>query len=163
MSTSKHELTIVRTFDAPRHLVWNAWTQPELVMQWWGPGPFTSPVCKIDLRVGGKYLYCMRGPDGKDYWNGGTYREIVPEEKLVYVDAFSDENGNWLDPVTYGFDPNFPKENFVTVTFEEIGDQTKVTILYVADSELVLDAMRKAQMPEGWESSLEKLARALLR
>jgi uncharacterized protein YndB with AHSA1/START domain len=110
MSEKEHELVVVRTLNAPRQSVWNAWTQPDLFMQWWGPGPFTSPACKIDLRVGGKYLYCMRGPDGKDYWNGGTYAEVVPIEKLVCIEGFADKAGNWVDPSTYGFDPLFPKE-----------------------------------------------------
>ena len=161
MTTAQHELRIERLFDAPRQLVWNAWTTPELIMQWWGPDYFTSPICKVDLRVGGKYLYCMRGPDGTDYWSGGTYKEIVPIEKLVCVDAFANEYGDKIDPIEIGFDPKFPKENIVTITFEEVGDKTKLTVLYVVESEEVLDVMRKVQMPEGWETSLNKLARAL--
>lgn len=161
MTTGKHELRIERVFDAPRQLVWNAWTTPELLMQWWGPGPFTSPICKVDLRVGGKYLYCMRGPDGTDYWSGGTYKEIVPLEKLVCVDAFANEHGEKIDPTAYGFDPIFPKENVVTITFEEVGEKTKLTVLYVVESEAVLEIMRKVQMREGWESSLDKLAQSL--
>jgi uncharacterized protein YndB with AHSA1/START domain len=62
---NKDELTITRIIDVPRELVWKAWTEPGLIMRWWGPKNFTSPVSKIDLRVGGKYLNCMRGPDGK--------------------------------------------------------------------------------------------------
>ena len=69
------ELTITRTFDALRELVWQAWTEPERVKGWWGPKAFTAPVSKINLRVGGKYLNCMRSPDGKDYWSTGVYRE----------------------------------------------------------------------------------------
>jgi uncharacterized protein YndB with AHSA1/START domain len=72
------ELIITRIFDAPRELVWKAWTEPEQLMRWWGPKSFTSPVCKIDLRVGGVYLYCMRSPEGQDYWNTGVYKEIIP-------------------------------------------------------------------------------------
>lgn len=159
--TGKHELRIERVFDAPRQLLWNAFTQPELMMQWWGPEYFTSPSCKIDFRVGGKYLYCMRGPDGTDYWSGGTYKEIVPLEKIVCTDSFADEKGDVVDPTSYGFDPIFPKENVVTFTFEEIGDKTKLTILYVVESEAVLEIMRKVQMREGWEGSLDKLARSL--
>lgn len=161
MTTARHELRIERLFDAPRQLVWNAWTTPELIMQWWGPEYFTSPICKVDLRVGGKYLYCMRGPDGTDYWSGGTYKEIVPIEKLVCIDAFANEYGEKIDPTEIGFDPKFPKENVVTITFEEVGDKTKLTVLYVVESEEVLEIMRKVQMPEGWETSLNKLARSL--
>ena len=161
MTTGNHEFKIERVFDAPRQLVWNAFKEPELVMQWWGPDYFTSPSVQIDFRVGGKYLYCMRGPDGTDYWSGGTYKEIVPLEKLVCVDAFANEHGEKIDPTSIGFDPLFPKENVVTFTFEEIGDKTKLTILYLVESEAVLEIMRKVQMREGWESSLDKFARML--
>ncbi len=80
------ELTITRVFDAPRELVWKAWTEPERVKRWWGPKSFTTPVSKIDLRVGGKYLYCMRSPEGKDFWGTGIFREIVAPERLVMTD-----------------------------------------------------------------------------
>ena len=103
----------------------------------------------------------MHGRSRSKLWNGGTYSEIVPLEKLVYIDAFADEAGNWVDPATYGIDPNFPKTNTVTVTFEELDGKTQLTILYIAESEAVLESMRKTQMKEGWESSLEKLALAL--
>lgn len=163
MSVGKHEFRIERVLDAPRQLVWNAWTTPELVMQWWGPEYFTSPTCKIDLRVGGHFVYCMRGPDGTDYWNGGIYRELVPIEKLVCSIWFSTESGDQVDPASYGFDPIFPKEQRQSVTFEDLADKTKLTILYTVDSEEVLEIMRKVQMREGWETSLNKLARALAR
>ena len=71
------ELTITRIFDAPRELVWKAWTEPGRMMRWWGPKGFTSPVCKIDLRVGGEYLNAMRSPEGQEFWSKGVYREIV--------------------------------------------------------------------------------------
>ena len=161
MTTSTHELRIERIFDAPRELVWKTWTTPELIMQWWGPEYFTSPICKVDLRVGGKYLFCMRGPDGTDYWSGGTYNEIVPFEKLVCTDAFANEKGEQIDPASFGFDPNFPKENVVTITFEDMGDKTKLTVLYVVESEAILEIMRKVQMKEGWETSLNKFGRVL--
>ena len=155
-------MRLERLLDAPRHLVWRAWTDPEQMKKWWGPDHFTSPVLTIDLRVGGKFHGCMRGPDGKDYWSGGTYKEVAPEEKLVVTDFFSNENGEVVDPVGYGADPLFPKENIVTITFEEIGKQTKLTVLYVVESQEVLDVMLQMQMKEGWESSLEKLATSLL-
>ena len=161
MTTGKHELRIERILDAPRQFVWNAWTTPELIMQWWGPDHFTSPMCKVDLRVGGQYLYCMRGPDGTDYWSGGTYKEIVPIEKLVCTDGFSNENGDRIEPASYGFDPNYPKEQDVVITFDDLGEKTKLTVLYAVESEAVLEMIRKMQMKEGWETSLDKLSRSL--
>src|SRR3989337_2780421 len=95
------ELVITRLFDAPRELVWKAWTDPKQLMQWWGPKGFTSPVCKQDFRVGGKYLYCMRSPEGKDYWSTGVYREIVAMKKIVCTDSFADEKGNVVPATHY--------------------------------------------------------------
>src|SRR3712207_5988559 len=91
---TSNELVITRTFDAPRELVWRAWTEPEHFNRWWGPKDFAAPNSQMDVRVGGKYLYCMRSPDGQDYWGTGTYREVVPMERLVYTDSFADEQGN---------------------------------------------------------------------
>ncbi len=91
-------MVVTRVFDAPRELVWKAWTDPKYVMQWWGPKGFTAPVCKMDFRVGGKFLYCMRTPDGQECWNGGEYHEIVPHEKIVYSMYFSDSEGNKVEP-----------------------------------------------------------------
>ncbi|MGB9489213.1 MAG: SRPBCC domain-containing protein, partial [Terriglobales bacterium] len=71
-------------------LVWKAWTDPKYVMQWWGPKGFTAPVCKMDFRVGGKSLLCMRMPDGQECWNAVEYHEIVPLEKIVSSMHFSD-------------------------------------------------------------------------
>ena len=69
-------MVVTRVFDASRELVWKAWTDPKYVMQWWGPKGFTAPVCKIDFRVGGKFLCCMRAPDGQEGWNAGEYHEM---------------------------------------------------------------------------------------
>lgn len=161
MTTAKHKLRIERVFDAPRELVWEAWTKPGLVMQWWGPNYFTSPACKIDLRVGGKFSYCMRGPDGTDYWNGGIYREIDPFKKIVCSIWFSNEHGDVVDPSSFGFNPAFPKEQHQTVTFEDLGERTKLTIVYEVESDEVMEIIRQIQMKEGWETSFDKFARVL--
>jgi uncharacterized protein YndB with AHSA1/START domain len=160
---NKKEFVITRVFNAPRGLVWKAWTDPEMAAKWWGPKDFTAPSIKIDLRVGGKYIFCMRGQAGPgqpvmDFWSTGTYKEIVPEEKLVSTDSFSNEKGEIIKPAEYGMDPNFPEENTVTATFEDEGEGTRLTISYAVESDAVLEAMNKVQMREGWESSLEKLA-----
>src|SRR2546421_7118513 len=90
----KERMVITRGFDAPRALVWKAWTDPQYVMQWWGPKGFTAPFCKIDFRVGGKFLCCMKSPDGQEGWNGGEYHEIVPPGKIVYSLYFGHSQGN---------------------------------------------------------------------
>ncbi|TSC84273.1 MAG: Activator of Hsp90 ATPase 1 family protein [Parcubacteria group bacterium Gr01-1014_13] len=159
------EFKITRVFDAPREVVWAAFTEPEMVKHWWGPKDFTAPSIKINLRVGGKYIFAMQGPAGSEWdkvmYSAGTYKEIVPMEKIVCTDHFSNEKGDILPPESYGLPANFPKENIVMFTFESMGDdKTKLTILYVVDEE-VLEIMNKVKMREGWESSLDKLAEIL--
>lgn len=94
------DLLITRVFNAPRKRVWQAWTEPEQVKRWQGPKGFIIPEVKVDLRVGGTSLLCMRSPDDKDYWSTGTYREIVDMEKIVVTDSFADEKGNEV-PASY--------------------------------------------------------------
>lgn len=152
----QRDLIITRTFDAPRDLVWKAWTDPEHVMRWWGPQYFTSPVCKIDLRVGGKYLFCMRAPDGQDYYSTGVYQEIVPPERIVYTDNFADADGNVIPASTYGMSDEYG-ETLVTVTFEDAGGKTRMTLRHEG-----IPAGDMAENTEaGWSTSLDKLADSL--
>ena len=81
--SEKEDLVIKRIFDAPRELVWSAWTKREHVAKWWGPKDFTTPTAKIDLRIGGKYHFCMRSKEGQDFWITGVYKEIIPNE-IIY-------------------------------------------------------------------------------
>ncbi len=160
-------IVITRDFDAPRERVWKAWTDPEMLKRWWGPEHFTAPSIKIDLRVGGKYVYAMRGPAGTQWdkvmYSAGVYKEIVPNEKLVTTDYFSDENGNMLDPTAYGQSSDAPREMTITVLFEEIEKgKTRLSITYMKpETEAQYQAMLKSGMTEGWNSSLNKLAEAL--
>ncbi len=147
------ELTITRTFDAPRDLVWKAWTIPDLIMRWWGPKGFTAPVAKIDLRVGGKSLSCMRSPDGRDFWSTGTYREIVPPERIVTTDSFADEKGNIVPASKYGMTGDWPLELLVTVTFETQRNKTKFTLRHEGMPPGEMMEMAKA----GWNESFDKL------
>lgn len=155
--TTADEVVITRIFDAPRELVWQAWTEPEHLMRWWGPKDFTSPTCKIDLRVGGKYLYCMRSPEGQEFWSTGTYREIVPPERLVVTDSFADKDGNVVPASNYGLGDDFPLELQVTVILEEYQGKTKMTLRHVG---LPLGQIR--EMTEaGWNQSFDKLNESL--
>lgn len=109
-------------------------------MRWWGPKGFISPVSKIDLRVGGEYLNCMRSPEGKDYWSKGVFREIVVPERLVMTDSFADEKGNIVHASHYRMSKDFPLEMLITVSFEKIDGKTRLTLQHVgippgADSE----------------------------
>jgi uncharacterized protein YndB with AHSA1/START domain len=163
---TKRELRITRLFNAPREVVWKMWTEPEQIMKWWGPEGFTAPSIKVDLRVGGKYIFAMQGPAGSPWGNvmysAGTYKEIMPMEKIVASEHFSNEHGDVLRPDKLGMDPNFPSENIVTITFEEEGGKTKLTILYTPESDALYEAMVKSGMEEGWGSALLKLDESLL-
>jgi uncharacterized protein YndB with AHSA1/START domain len=152
------DLIITRIFDAPRELVWKSWTDPNRLMQWWGPKMFTSPVCKIDLRIGGKYLFCMRSAEGQDYWSTGVYREIVPLKRIVCTDSFADEQGNIVPASHYGMAGEMPLEMLVIITFEEIDGKTRMTLAHSGFPEGTMREMASG----GWNQSFDKLARALM-
>lgn len=159
----KRDLVITRIFDAPRELVWKAWTEAEMVMRWHGPKIFTCPSAKIDFRVGGKFLFCMRSDSGpeiwrKGLWSTGIYKEIVPLEKIVCTDSFADEKGNVVPATYYDMGSNIPMEMLLTVTFEEVdGNRTKMTLIHsgLPDEENLEGA------DQGWNESLDKLAEIL--
>jgi uncharacterized protein YndB with AHSA1/START domain len=119
---SDTEIVFTRTFNAPRTLVWDVWTQCEHLKNWWGPAEWELPTCEMDLRVGGHWKYCMRGPmpDGKTMESCGmaTYQEIIAPEKLVYTDDFVDADFNPVE--------GMPQAQ-ITVTFEEVDGKTVVT------------------------------------
>jgi uncharacterized protein YndB with AHSA1/START domain len=149
-------LVIRRILDAPREAVWKAWTDPGRFMRWWGPEGFTAPACEIDLRVGGKYLNCMRSPEGKDYWSTGVYRDIVPMKRIVYTDSFADEKGNVVPASHYGIQGDWPAELLVTVTFEEDGGKTVMTLQHEGiPPEIMSDC------EAGWSGSFDKLSEFL--
>ena len=151
----KQRMVITRIFDAPRALVWKAWTEPQYVMQWWGPKGFTAPFCKIDFRVGGKFLCCMKSPDGQEGWNGGEYHEIVPHEKIVYSLYFADSQGNKVDPAQLGIEHEAIEDARDVVIFEDFGNgQTKLTMI---GNETMEEAKNSGQV-EGWNEILDKVA-----
>jgi uncharacterized protein YndB with AHSA1/START domain len=153
--TQEKELVITRVFDAPREAVWKAWTEPERVKHWWGPKSFTAPSVKIDLRVGSKYLSCMRSPEGKDFWSTGTFREIVPLKRLAMTDSFADEKGNIVSAAYYGMSPDFPMELLITVTFEDYAGKTRMILKHSG-----VKGMPNSDyngMQQGWNESFDKL------
>lgn len=162
---NENALVIERVFNAPRQMVWDAWTKPELMKKWWGPEQFSAPDVNIDFREGGKYHASMEGPmpDGSivKVWSAGTYVKIVPLKKIVVTDYFSNEAGDKIKPKDAGMDENFPEETEVTITFEDTGEgKTKFTLIYPKpDSEAAVKAMMASGMKEGWNSSLDKLAK----
>jgi uncharacterized protein YndB with AHSA1/START domain len=150
-------MVVTRVFDAPRELVWKAFTDPHYVKQWWGPKGFTAPSCEIDFRVGGKFLYCMRAPDGQECWNGGEYHEIVPYEKIVSSMYFADSNGNKVEPAHLGIEIEHEAIEGAhdEILFEDLGNgQTKLTFI---GNETMQNAIETGQL-EGWKEILDKVA-----
>lgn len=159
------KVVITRVFDAPVEKVWKAWTETEEIKKWWGPKNFTAPEIKADFKVGGKYLYCMRGsmaPDGpeQDFWSTGEYKEIVPMQKIVCTDEFSDEQGNIKPPSYYGMPGDEPVNQQVTITFQDAPDgKTKLKLVH--EGLMTEDKDMATNMAQGWNESLDKLAQSL--
>ncbi len=148
-------MVITRVFDAPRELVWKAWTDPKYVMQWWGPKGFTAPVCQMDFRVGGKSLLCMKAPDGKELWSAVEYHEIILHEKIVSSMYFSDPDGNKVEPAQYGIEHEAIADAYDVTLFEDLGDgRTKLTF---TGNEAMESAKDSGQL-EGWNQILDKVA-----
>jgi len=148
-------MVVTRVFDAPREVVWKAWTDPRYVMQWWGPKGFTAPVCRMDFRVGGKSLCCMKAPDGQEFWNGIEYHEIVPHEKIVSSMYFADAQGNKVEPEHYGIEHEAIEGTYDVTLFEDLGNgQTRLTQI---GNEPMQSAKESGQL-EGCNQILDKLA-----
>jgi uncharacterized protein YndB with AHSA1/START domain len=139
------EIVLTRTFDAPRELVWKAWTDPEQLAHWWGPKGFTNPVCEADARVGGAWHIVMRSPAGDDYPCGGVYREIVAPERLVFTNIALDKDGN---PIIDGL---------TTVIFAEQNGKTKLTLQTRGTALVDYAVAYLAGMEAGWSQSLDRL------
>jgi uncharacterized protein YndB with AHSA1/START domain len=154
------ELVLTRIFDAPRKLVYKVWTQPEHISKWWGPECFTCPLCEIDLRPGGAYLYVMRSPEGMEFPVKGKFIEIVSNERIVYSDDMFEHQDMWKQMIGKSVsNVDFSTlQLIITVTFEDHGDKTKFTLVTRFVSNEVRDAMVKMQMADGWAQSLNKFA-----
>ncbi len=151
------EIVITRIFDAPRERVWKAWTDPDMLRKWWGPKGFTAPVWRTDLRVGGRYLYDLRSPEGKDYWGTGVYREIVPLEKIAATDSFADAEGNVVPASQYGMGDDIPPELLITMTLASEDGGTRMTLTHAGFPAGKMRDMAR----EGWSESFDKLAEIL--
>ena len=138
---SDRELVVTRIFDAPRTLVFEAWTTPAHLARWWGPKAYTLPFSEVDFRVCGAYRFCMRSPEGRDYWVRGIYREIVVPEQIVWTARLEEDSAA-------------DAELLMTITFEDLAGKTRLTV-HQAPFKTVAernDAVR------GWTESLERLA-----
>lgn len=145
---SDRELVLTRIIDAPREKVYRAWTEANLLKQWFAPLPFTTPMAELDVRAGGANTIVMRGPDGTEFPNKGVYLEVVPNERLVFTDAF-----------TKAWEPSEKPFFTCVLTFEDVGGKTRYTARArhwtVADRE----AHEKMGFHEGWGQCTDQLAK----
>ncbi len=150
---SEQDFTITREFDAPRELVFKAWTDCSHFSQWWGPRDFTTSHCSIDARPGGRWHSAMRSPEGNDFWSSGTFVELDAPSRFVIDEGFSDEQGNRVSPQEYGMTDDMPSEDRVTVTLEEHGGRTRMTMR----QGIPPDVAERNGAPQGWRETFDKL------
>ena len=152
------ELVITRVFDAPRDLVWKAFTEPDRLTHWWGPKGFTTHVLKLELRPGGVFFYSQKTPDGREMFGKWVYREIIAPERLVIVSSFTDERGN---PVRHPLSPNSPLEMLGTSTFTENQERTTLTIrtkpINASESERKTFYDGESSMEQGFAGTFDRL------
>ena len=139
---SDNEIVLTRVFDAPRQLVYDAFSKPELLKRWFGPRGWSLSVCEVDLRVGGGFRFVLRGPDGQEMGMRGVYKELQPPERSVHMESFDD----------------FPGESQVTGVFTEQYGRTTLTATVQYPSKEVRDAVLKSGMEHGAAESYDKLA-----
>ena len=142
---------LTRIFDAPRALVWKAWTDPKMMAQWFGPRGFTSTVGELDVRVGGSLRIVMHGPDGNEYPMKGEFREVVPPERLVFTNIAIDQDGKHL------------LEGETTVVLSEDEGKTILTLQTHAIGLVPIAPQMLAGMEAGWNQSIDKLTELFLR
>lgn len=139
------EVVMTRVFDAPRRLVFDAFSKPELLQRWFGPRGWSLVVCEVDFRVGGGFRFVLRGPDGREMGMRGVYRELVPPERSVHMESFDD----------------YPGESEVTGVFAEQGGKTTLTVTVAYASREVRDIVLKSGMEHGAAESYDRLAELL--
>jgi uncharacterized protein YndB with AHSA1/START domain len=151
---SQDQVVIERLVDAPVELIWQMWTVPEYFKAWYGPNGATIPVAKMDVRVGGTRLVCMeiRSPQGPiQMWFTGEYRDVVENQRLVYTESISDENGNVASPSEMGMPEDHPTTTEVRVELEDLDGRTKMVLTHAG---IPADSPGAA----GWAMALDKLA-----
>jgi uncharacterized protein YndB with AHSA1/START domain len=140
------DVTVARVLDAPRDLVFKAWTDPKQLAQWWGPAGFTSSRCEVDSRPGGHMVIQMHAPDGAVYCWTSTFRQIDAPKRIVFTSSVADVDGELLF------------EGLHTVTFEEQSGKTRLAVHSLVHAVTPVGAEKLKGMPEGWSQTLERLA-----
>jgi len=147
-------MVLHRVFDAPRELMFEMFTRPEHLAQFWGPKAMRNTACTVDLRVGGAFRVEMQGPDGKVYPATGIYREITPPERIVYAATTADDN-----PCGAGL----PPRSVVTISFADLGGKTRLTVHAQLQSRAAVEAAIASGFNRGWTDSFERLEELLRR
>lgn len=150
-----HLIVITRTFNAPRQLVWDVWTQAAHIAQWWGPEGMKVRVETQDFRTGGHYRYVMIAPNGMEFPAIGTFNEVIPPEKIVASDDFGEEYHQFFEAA------KFPAGVTMTITFEEVGEETKLTMTMAHETEADKAKHEAMNVVPGWNSSFNKLEKLL--
>lgn len=149
---SDTELTFTQVLNAPRELVFRAFSQSEHVKQWWGPEGWAMPVCTIDFRPGGTWLYCIRNAEGEEHWAKAVYREIEPPERIVFTDNMVDDRGNRIE--------DFPSR-LVTVTFDDLDGTTRLRVHVRLESAADLKKLVEMGFVKHFPETLEHLEQLL--
>jgi uncharacterized protein YndB with AHSA1/START domain len=146
MMSADRELVLTRLINAPREKVYRAWTEPELLKQWFAPKPYTAPIVEVDVRPGGSAYFVMRGPDGKDLPNHGVYLEVVPNERLVSTDAY-----------VRAWEPSEKPFMTLILTFEDEGGKTRYTARVLHWTAADREAHEKMGFHQGWGICTDQL------
>lgn len=150
---STNDVLIVRDFDAPREQVFKAWSDPEILSQWHAPNGCSIEFPAFEFRAGGFFHSLLLTPSGYGCHCKGTYLEIDEPSKIVYQMGFIDEDGNDA-PAPAGMDPEWPAETIITITFEDLGGKTRLTLHQNVSAEL---AQRTGALPS-WNEMLDRMA-----
>ena len=160
------DLQITRIIAAPLGTLWNSWTNCDELKRWWGPKGYKSPDCRIDLRVGGRFIFAMQAPaelGGRVSYTAGEYERIMPGRSLEFTQYISDKDGNRIEPAQAGLPADFPKEMHTVVSFEAKGSMDQL----ITELSLTISGWPKGpafeQSLQGWTQSLDKLIEMVTR
>ncbi|MBO9702903.1 MAG: SRPBCC domain-containing protein [Sporocytophaga sp.] len=152
-ATTDREVYLTYTFNAPREMVFKAWTDPKQLVKWFAPHNCTISYKQLDIRKGGTYLSCINNPQYGDCWCKGVYKEVIFPELIEFTMVVSDEHGNTVDPVRAGMDPDWPIETLVSIAFSEHDGKTTIVLRQTVSQQL---ATKTGAYPS-WIQMLERL------
>jgi len=148
VNKENNTIKVKREFDANPEQVWNAWTNPEILDQWWAPKPWKTDTKEMDFKPGGHWLYAMRGPEGEEHWSFSDYTSISPKDNFQFSDGFCDNEGNVNDEM--------PKSEW-NIDFKDLGNSTLVDVKIKYDSLKDLEAFIQMGFKEGFTIAMENL------